>query len=407
MIHRQIYPLLFLLWTIVAIHPLRAQSSRYKLTLSADKTQIISQESTPGSNRFDQIISRLPPDAVQGRQAGRLLLPYAPEPKGQVNMTQFGTGKEYSPNFHFCIDVLGDRSVNERKAVGINCFTLWSVKPEHRPQLVYGDGMYYATENFLESMRNAAFYFNTLQEFFTKAWAVVPTLGYGDLANTKYLVYNIESSMWLNAGNREEGPLPGWRDAGWFSKQGSTNGNWHDVKKKLIQLEGSKETITIEQLAARGQDAWMNELFVRRANRLTLLLELARYKSKPGSKISFGASMTQGEPRVDIEKANNLFYEGICVVAHIGGDSQGNLTFQKPGGGTVTFRFNGGFYDHEDFNQGYWYRGNPDFDEGDKNDIFVRKKAGTQTYPYLWSKIKPIHIVGEEKGYLQENSTLR
>lgn len=406
MIHRLIYPLLGMLGSLLPALSGLAQPARYKLSPGPDNTQLITQESTPGSNRFDQTVSKLPSDAVQGRKAGRWLLPYAPEPKGQINMTQFGTGKEYSPNFHFCIDVLGNKSVSERKAAGINCFTPWSVKPEHRSQLVYGDGMYYATENFLGPVRNAAFYFNTLPEFFNRVWDLVPALGYGDLATVKYLVYNIESSMWLNAGNQEEGPLLGWRDAGWFSKQGSSNGNWHDVKKKLIQLEGSKETITIEQLAARGQDAWMNELFVRRANRLTLLLELARYKSKPGSKISFGASMTQGEPRVDIEKANNLFFEGICVVSHVGGDSQGNLTFQKPGGGTVTFRFNGGFYDHEDFNQGYWYRGNPDFDEGDKNDIFVKKKAGTQTYPYLWSKIKPIHIVGEEKGYLQENRRL-
>ncbi|MBD2757310.1 hypothetical protein [Spirosoma validum] len=406
MIQRKTIRFLFVVWTAVATLPLIAQPLRYKLTQAADNMQVISRESRPGSNSFDQVVSKLPSDAVQGRSAGRSLLPYAPEPKGQINMTQFGTGKYYSPNFHFCIDILGNKSVTERKAVGINSFTPWSVKPEHESQLVYGDEMYYATENFLGNLRNGRFYLNTLQEFFNEAWNVVPTLGYGGLANAKYLVYDIETSLWLNAGNKEENPLPGWRDAGFFSKQDAGDGNWHNVKKKLIKLEISGETMTIEQLAARGQNAWQDEMLVRRANRLTLLMELARYRSKPGSKIAFGASMTQGEPRLDFERANNLFFEGICVVSHIGGDSQGNLTFKKPGGGTVTFRFNGGFYDHEDFNQGYWYRTYFDIDEQDNNDIFVKKKPGTQTYPYLWSKIKPIHIVGEEKGYLQENRRL-
>lgn len=406
MINRQTNWLLFGLWMTLTALSTQAQMHRYKLTPSEDNTQIISKESQPGSNRFDQVVGKLPSDAVRGRSAGRLLLPYAPEPKGQINMAQFGTGKYYSPNFHFCIDVLGNKSVNERKAVGINCFTGWSVKPEHKSQLTYGDGMYYATEDFLGSMRNAAFYVNTLQEFFNHAWSVVPAMGYGDHANAKYLVFDIEGSLWLNAGNYEEGPLPGWRDAGYFSKQGSSNGNWHDVKKHLIQLEGSKETITLGQLAARGQDAWMNELFTRRANRLALLIEVARYKGKPGTKIAQGSSMAQGEPRVDFEKGTGLFFEGNCNVANVGGDSQGRLTFTKPGGGTLTVQFHKSFYAHEDVNQAYWYRFNPDFEEWDKQAIFEQKKAGTQTYPYIWSKIKPIHIVGEEKGYLQENRRL-
>ncbi|CAN5274971.1 hypothetical protein BH09BAC4_BH09BAC4_20630 [soil metagenome] len=399
---------LFGLWVslFAMLHLVEAQPYRYSIVEGPNNTQVIKKESKPNSNVFDQVVSTLPSDAAQGRLGGRSLLPYAPEPKGQINMTQFGAGKYFSPNFHFCIDILGNKSITERKAVGINTFTTWSVKPEHKSQLVFGDEMHYATENFLGDMRNANFYFNSLQSFFNYAWGAVPAMGYGGWANTKYLVYDIESSLWLNAGNHEEGPLPGWNDAGFFSKQGSSNGNWHDIKKRPIQLEGSKETITIEQLAARGQAAWTNEMFVRRANRLTLLLEIARRKGKPGSKVSLGASMAQGEPRVDFEKENALFLEGICVVSNIGGDSQGNLTLKKPGGGTETFRFNGGFYDHEDFDQGYWYRGYPDFDEWDKEDIFTKKKAGTQTYPYVWSKIKPLHIVGEEKGYIQENRRL-
>ncbi|UFH52267.1 hypothetical protein [Spirosoma sp. KNUC1025] len=398
MINTQTTRLIYILWALLSVWPAIAQPTRYKLTQSQNSTQIISKESTPGSNKFDQVVSTLPAEIAQGRKGGRLLMPYAPEPKGQINMTQFGTGKYYSPNFHFCMDMLGNKSVNERKAVGINSFTTWSVKPEHKSQLVYGEEMHYATENFLGSLRNANFYINTLQEFFDKAWPLVPALGYGDMANTKYLVYDIESSLWLNAGNAEEGPLPGWRDAGYFSKQGNSNGNWHDVKKKTIQLEGSKGTITLEQLAARGQDGWMSELYTRRANRLALLLEIARLKGKPGTKVAEGSSMAQGEPRVDFEKGTGLFFEGNCNAANVGGDSQGNLTFNKPGGGKVTIRLNGSFYDHEDFNQAYWYRFDPDFDPWDKEAIFDQHKAGTQTYPYLWSKIKPIHIVGLEKG---------
>ncbi|WP_420148735.1 hypothetical protein [Spirosoma sp.] len=384
----------------------KAQTYRYKVTQGQGNTQIISRESRPGSNRFDQVVSTLPSDAVQGRKAGRFLLPYAPEPKGQIDITQFGTQKYYSPNFHFCIDIVGNKSVNERKAAGINTFTTWSVKPEHKTQLVYGDEMIYLTENFIEPLRNAAFYFCTLQEFFNHAWNVVPALGHGDLANTKYLVFDIESSMWLNAGNSEEGPLPGWRDAGYYSKQGSSNGNWHDAKKKTIQLEGTKETVTVEQLAARGQSVWTNELYTRRANRMAILMEVARLKGKPGTKVAEGSSMAQGEPRVDFEKNTGLFFEGSCNVANVGGDRQGNLRFNKPGGGTVTIRFKESFYAHEDFNQAYWYRFDPEFDPWDKEAIFDQKKPGTQTYQYIWSKIKPIHIVGLEKGYLQENRRL-
>ncbi|GAB4025057.1 hypothetical protein [Spirosoma koreense] len=393
-------------WILLLTGLVQAQTVRYKLAPGPDNTQVISRESTPGSNRFDQVIGKLPSDAVQGRSAGRLMLPYAPEPKGQINMTQFGTGKYYSPNFHFCLDMLGNKSVNERKAVGINTFTSWSVKPEHKSQLAYGDEMVYLTENFLGPVRNAGFYFSTLQEFFNFAWGAVPALGYGDLTNAKFLVFDIESSLWLNAGNNEEGPLPGWRDAGYFSKQGSSNGNWNEVKKKPIRLEGSKETITLEQLAARGQDTWMLEMYTRRANRLALLQEIARRKGKPGTKVAEGSSMFQGEPRVDFEKGTNLFFEGNCNVANIGGDSQGNITFNKPGGGTISFRLNGSFYAHEDFNQAYWYRFDPDFEPWDKEAIFDQRKPGTQTYPYLWSKIKPLHIVGLEKGYLQENRRL-
>ena len=369
----------------------------YKTTRRSDGTLVDYRESIPGTGNFDQqLLGPLPPDAVPYAGGGRVLNPYTPEANATINLAQFGLDKYYSPTFHFQVDFGGWESVNDRRRYGVNTFGFWNVgEPD---QLRAGEGFYFLTENFLGDQATAhGFNMESLQTFVTKAYPKVPAVGYGEFARYKYLSFNIEAAITLDPGNKGSN-LPGFPNA-YYSDGG--NPDWNSVKGNSIQMETTGEWITLEALAARGYTAWYNEFYSRLATRMAALCEMARLKAAPGVKISSGSPLRIALPNRGDQTSGGTWIGSDCKVDKIGGDSQGNITLALPDGTSWTVKLNGCLYDHEDFNNMAIGRQFTEFSTEDFNDIWVQKKAGTQTVPYVWSKEKPKGIVAEEKGLLQ------
>lgn len=397
----------WLLPILFAVSAVNAQTV-YRKSQLADGTKINRVDGTPGTFRFDQkFTGTLPSNAVPWKGGSRFQYPYAPSTKGVINAPQFGSGLYYSNTYKFSVDFpgIGAYSPDQRKLWGINKFTYWSVKPEHRSQLKFGDGWHYWTENGLgDYMRSYGNFFMTdLQTFVNNAWDHVPAMGYGDFEAYDTWIMNIEQLNFFDPGPKSGPPLPGYSGNGYAP-------DWDSFKDRTIQMESSPEKITVAQLAARGYDAWYSEFRVRRANRYVLLQLIFKEKTKPGTKVSYGSPRYTPFPYTQWENSNDAFIDSFCKVQYCGGNPDGYITLQKPGGASWTVRLNTDVYGVEDVNDLYYYPGNMDMDQSDYNDIFYAHKDGTQTAEYLWSKVKPIHIVGIEKAihqYQQNRMMLR
>ncbi|QHV99232.1 hypothetical protein [Spirosoma endbachense] len=381
---------LFLSLVLIALSTTAQTITGYRASTLVDGTQLVYRQYSDGTQVQ---VDHLPTDAVRSRLGGRSLIPYAPENKRVFNPAQFGTNKYYSPTFRFSVDFVGTATKAQRLAYGVNTFNDFSVAEADRSQYSPGEGQAYITESGIHhTLEGEGFYVSDLQTYYNMIWSRCPAYGYGDLAFMKYLVLNIEtSSDWKR-------DIYGSGLIGWPS--------WDVGKTKSVKCETDGVTRTVEQIQAMGDSWWQNETYIRRTNRYRLLLLVLKQKSHPSCKVSIGASPYQGRPRTDFEdNSHGVFLEGSCKVdaPGIGGDAQGNITFNNPDGGTRTYQLTGSAWDAEDFCMGYYYWFNFDISGQDYQDIWINKLPGTQNYPYLWSKIKTVHIVADEKGYIQLN----
>ncbi|GAB4042555.1 hypothetical protein [Spirosoma litoris] len=351
-----------------------------------NNAQIVIAQYADGSRKQ---VSSLPTDAVVGRKGGIVRLPYAPEGKAQFNPEQFGTGKYYSPTFGFAMDFNpGAKTPAQLRARGQNRFTQWTVSSDEKAALPFGDGVLYLTESsFNYEYEGALYYESTLSAYEAKLWATFPTLGTGVNTGFKYLVFNIETSNGWGRGN--------------YTGASSFWPSWESVKTHSIKCEFDGVDRTLEQID--NANLWDVETAVRRANRLLIAFKVARAKAALAGvtnlKISYGASPYQGLPRKDFQPTTHgIFQPGSANVNNIGGSNNTIVLNGRTYSGMT-----GDQWGQEDFTTGYYYLFNFDIARSDYNDIWVNKLAGTQNYPYLWSKIKLRHIVADEKGYLQKN----
>ncbi|RYC69627.1 hypothetical protein [Spirosoma sordidisoli] len=346
-------------------------------------------ESVAGSGVYDVLIPE-PSSMTPARIGIRSLAPYKPEPVQVFNPQQFGVGDYYHPNFTCAIDFTDGKTVPERKALGINLFNAPTMDDAQKGALTFGEGMLYITESTChKELEGPGVYESSLQTYFQKIWQYIPALGYGIDVGIKYAIFNIETSL-------------GWgRDV--YGQGGHWAKTWDQAKSLSIVCEKDGVTRTLEQLHNQGPAEWDREFTTRRANRMTLLLLVAREKGYPGLKVSFGASPYQGQPRIDFATGNSVFTDGACNVNHIGGS--GNvITLNRPGGGTSTYTMAGNQWDYEDFVTGYYYDFYFDVPvRQDFIDIWVNKLPHTQNYPYIWSKMGVRHVFADEKGYIQLN----
>ncbi len=381
----------------------------------ASGATVIQTESVPGSGDLDVTLTSLPPDAQVARVGGRHRQAYTPEDTGVLDADQFGmAGKYFSPNYRFCIDNAAYKSVNQRRNSGENTFTRWgvvaamansntiaNVNIDWTSQLVVGEGRVYWTANELhEYQDNITFYTRPFSQFVTDVYPKLPALGYGTWEKYKYLSLNFETYYYCVPGQVNGSVYPGWEalGSGYFS-------NWDSEKNTVITLESVGGQKTLDQLAAEGRGGWDYEMQTRRANRYAFILEAIRHKANPaiGVKVDHGTSLNPFKPALEVYTSSGAWLDGWCKVSHIGGDAQGNITLSLPGGQQWNVKLDGDAYSHSDFLSLYYYRGipnigQPDFfmDPPDYDEIFNQHKAGTQNYPYLWSKIKPWGLVMEE-----------
>ena len=399
--------LLFLLTTVSAL----AQPYTYQRSYKADGTPVYKKESVPGSGRYDVVVSQLPSDATLARKASRSQVAYTPEAKMVMNPEQFGLNRYFSPTFIKCLDVNSYKSVTARRALGHNVFTNWSVKTnlssvfginqsfDYTDQLQVGEGKIYFTQNNLPSESPTYFFVVSLQQYVNDMWGRIPALGYGDLAKYRFFVLDFESATnGINPGQSGGPALPGF-DTGYFN-------NWSSQKNQSIQLESSQETITLEQLANRGKGAWDIEMQTRRANRFAVTLEMAKKKANPAidAKVSQGSCPVIGTD-LSFQNSSGAFYDGYCKVQYIGGDVNGNITLTIPPATNWSVKLDGDCYSHSDFLHLYVYDGRPYFINGDTDEsqIFDQKLSNTQSYPYLWSRIKTEHRTAYELALIEMN----
>ena len=349
----------------------------YRAVLLPDSTQAVYRKYDNGTLVR---VANLPTDAQRGRFGGRVLLPYALETQpGVLNWSQFGTNKYFSPGFKFNIDLVGPFTTAERRSFGVNLFSNL-VQPEaEKASFPWGDGIRAIFEqNILAGpIAGTNFGEKSLAEVEAELWNNCPALGYGNDNANQYVYFNFE--------------------VGVFWKKGSylNNGTWEAKKNTSILCESDGQVRTLEQLDQQGR--WDAEERVRIQHRYALIDAITRRKSKPGIKISWATGLySQLYPNLDVVNSHGLPFEGNCDVSHIGGDNQGNITLNGR-----QYTLTGNIHGREDFQMGYNYLYNFDISRADYNDIWRDHKPGTQNYPYLWSKMRTIHIVAFEKAYWQ------
>ncbi|MBN8820753.1 MAG: hypothetical protein J0I82_01905, partial [Spirosoma sp.] len=339
------------------------------------------------SDGSTQRLSELPPGVTIARKGGLIRLPYTPEAKGVYNPEQFGPDKYYDPNFRYILDWNpGGKSVAQRKRIGVNAFNHWTLTDQEKAALTYGEGILYLTESGLHGpMEGRGVYEAIYSDYENYIWNHIPTCGSGADPGVKLVVLNIEKSL-------------GW------GRGSYSDAEWNTKKTQSIFLESTGTTVTYDTLNTTS-GLWASEALTRAQNRFVLLMEALKKKAaesitpKTDLEVVFGASMYQGEPRLDFVNNSGIFIEGSVNISHISGASGSTLTIN---GRTYT-NISGSIWDHESSMQGYYYRMGKDFLEVDGKAIFEDKVPATQNYTYLWSKQLPRHIVADEKGYIQLN----
>ncbi|WP_298607985.1 hypothetical protein, partial [uncultured Spirosoma sp.] len=361
-------------------------------TLQCYRTSVLNGQSIVlacYSDGSTQRLSELPAGVTVSRKGGLIRLPYTPEAKGVYTPEQFGQDKYYSPTFRFCLDWNpGGKSVAERKRLGINCFNHWTLSDQDKAALPFGDGILYLTESGLHGDYEGALYYEkTLKEYEARIWSTMPSCGYGADAGVKLLIFNIEQSNGWSQGNY--GANSHWP-------------SWESSKSHVIVLESQTGSMTLEQLAATP-GLMAQEEAVRRANRRIIMHKVAKAKGRPGLLTSDGSSMYQSLPRVDFaDNSHGIFLDGFADVSKIGG-SNGTITFTGSDYSRTYTGVSGSHWAQQDVMDGYYYLFDKDLEKADYQAIFQNKISETQNYPYLWGKIRPRHIVADEKGYIQLN----
>lgn len=323
-------------------------------------------------------VKYIPGDATYGRFGIRKVNLYTREGIASFNPAQFGTGKYFAPNYFFSVDFnVNQDNLATRLSQGVTLFSrfIQPVQSEY-DNLAGSRKFYYQTENELHGpLEGAGYYESDLATVEARLYSVIPY-------NVGYWVANIETSNEWNQ----------WR----YGEGAHGYDNWNTAKNRQIRSERTGELITLEQLWNSGQ--WEAEAQVRRNNRLAIMMTIARQRNP---NVAYGASMFQGEPRTNSLTTTNIFKEGTADVSHIaGGDGNGTITLN----GRTYQGINKNVYAYETSMHDYFYYfGWSDFSLTDYNEIWLQKKAGTQSMPYIWSRMVPYHIVASEAGHWLAN----
>lgn len=365
-------------------------------------------------------VTSLPANRPNSRVGGVVKLAYAPEPKRVLNADQFGLDKYYSPNFKFSVDFRNiTESVDDKRRQGVNLFGNFTVTEPERYAMPFGQGLVYDTESGLHGPLEGVAYFENPLAVLERRYQT-----HVSGAEKGYWVANIETSSEWYPGNTGSA-YPGF-PAGRTGSYGTAHSRpWNDSKNISIVCEVDGVTRTLEQLANAGYLKWEAEKNLRRANRVILLLQMARQKSPAGGLCAYGASMYQGQPVMNTAYATNVFNAGNAKptrstaapgtdpangigttdignisanVASIGGDPNGNITLN---GTQYTIR--GDIYSNETFHLDYYYQFTFGMNRSDYDDIWVNRNPAKQNYESIWAAIKTRHVVADQVGHWQAN----
>ncbi|GAB3994595.1 hypothetical protein GCM10028807_32530 [Spirosoma daeguense] len=362
-------------------------------TLDAGGTVIDTKdytESVAGSGNPDTLITGIITKSP-ARKGISQKKKYTREAKRTFVPGQFGSGLYFDPKYRFSVDFNpGPKTVAERKNDGISLFNVWAISEAEKASLSPADGMYYITESAFHNngWEGASYFERTIADYEQQIVQFTPACGVnGPDKFCGILIFNIENSnSWERV--KYDNP-PHWT-------------SWDSHKNNTVQLESdsAKSTFpsgyaTVEQL--HNANLLEIEGHTRRSNRLTLLFQVVRNKSAAGTKIIYGSSNQQGPPRTNqIGDPSQFMAFAGANVKHVGGDNSGNITLNGR-----SYTLTGNQYDKEDAMLGYFYHYRFDISQQDFSEIWEQRLPGTQTYEYLWGKMHPVHIVAEEKGYLQ------
>lgn len=346
-----------------------------------------SQYLTQGpSGDFDQPISE-----PSNRQPARIGISrrtnYTPEPQHYIiNTDQFAKNLYFDPSYRWTPGIAGTQSVAERVALGVNLMTQWEVTPEEKQQNLSGvAGILILTESSIHggaSELEGFKYFDTSLEAY-EAFVInrVPSIGGGADVFSRFVQFNIETSNSMDRAYFGDTATPFWPA-------------WSSVSGKQTRCEFDGQMRTYQQLSDQG--LFPIEAAYRRANRLAVLFAVVKNKAAQPYKQLYGSSIYQGYPDLNKVGQNTAFLLSSADVSKIGGDNQGNITLNGR-----AYKLTGSQYANEDWMSGYYYLQTAQFSLADYQDIFQNRRSETQNYPYLWSRMKPWHIVADEKGYWQ------
>lgn len=323
-------------------------------------------------------VQHLPTDAVRSKRGLRRLTPYTREAVATLNTAQFGAGKYFSPNYFFSADFnVNQDNYATRSAQGVSLFSRFVLPSQTEyNNLPQAKKFYYQTENELHgSYEGARYYEATLATIEQQLYSAIASGCY-------YWTANIETSNeWSQ-----------WR----YGEGNFGYDSWDVAKNRTIISERTGQPITLGDLWNSGQ--WDAEQQVRRNNRLSVMMTIARSRN---TYAAYGASMFQGEPRTNSLSTTGIFKEGTADVSHIpGGDGAGNIVLN----GRSYTGLNKNVYAYENSLLDYFYYfGWAGMSVSDYTDIWVNRLDGTQTMPYIWSKMPTYHIVASEVGHWLAN----
>lgn len=347
----------------------------YKEATFADGSKQVWSQSSEG---VLTPVASLPENATLARVGGKLELPYTLEAKRGFAPEQFGLGKYYHPNYRFSIDFNPNQlTLSQLEAQGRSMFSrfLRPIGTGEYDALPTAKRWFYHTESDLHGIyEGAKYYESTLAQLEAQYNAVIPS-GQG------HWTANIETS---NFWHKESYGDPDLARFGYDS--------WSTAQNRTIVSERTGQTMTLGELWNSGQ--WQAEQNVRRANRLVLMLKIARARNTYASQ---GSSMFQGEPRTNSLSTTDVFQDGAADVSAIGGVN-GVITLNGR-----QYTLTGTVWDAENAMVDYSYYFYFDISRTDYNEIWGGSDPAKKDYPYIWSKIKTYHVAAVEKGHWQAN----
>ncbi len=373
----------------------------YKKTKNSAGQTITRTEAVAGSNEFTVVVNNPPTDLTRARIAGKVAIPYAREEKKLLNLDQFGTGKYYDPNFVFTCDYRDlNKSLDQMRAYGQNLFADFQTRGvlddggAEKNGIPYPQRLIYDTESGLHGyLQGVRYYEETLET--VEAYYQQSITG----PNQGYWVANIETSNEWWPGNQSSGAWPGYPDWATGSYSTAHSGAWGDSQNKTIKLESNNgEQVSLLTLANRGFGAWQNEMVTRRSNRLVVMMQNAGRKGNGRGRIAFGGSMYQGKPDYSTAYTTGAFQDGNANPNAFANDGNSNVVLNGR-----TYKLQGGVYDYETFHLDYYYVFSFHIAQQDYNEIWQQEQADKTNFPYIWSKIRPDHVVADQIGHFQAN----